>query len=161
MVETLRKLVSEGFSASEIAFRLGSKVTRNAVIGKCERLKIKLQGRPHKNEPFSPSPEVLQIKPVSRPKVPREAVRKEPIPEAFMICEPITDPIEFMDLEPHQCRWPFGDSAPFKFCGADKREGSSYCGFHSKLATSPKPLRPVYCGPAVDVRVVPYREAAE
>ena len=36
-VETLKKLWSEGFSASQIAAQLGG-VTRNAVIGKVHRL---------------------------------------------------------------------------------------------------------------------------
>ena len=43
-VELLRKLWSEGHSASQIAAQLGS-VTRNAVIGKVHRLKLSSRGR--------------------------------------------------------------------------------------------------------------------
>src|SRR5918994_5786801 len=43
-VELLRKLWSEGLSASQIAAQLGS-VTRNAVIGKVHRLKLSSRGR--------------------------------------------------------------------------------------------------------------------
>ncbi len=39
-VELLKKLWSEGLSASQIAGRLGSGVTRNAVIGKVHRLNL-------------------------------------------------------------------------------------------------------------------------
>lgn len=37
-VETLKRLWTEGHSASQIAARLGMGVTRNAVIGKVHRL---------------------------------------------------------------------------------------------------------------------------
>ena len=43
-VELLRKLWSEGLSASQIAFQLGG-VSRNAVIGKVHRLKLSSRGR--------------------------------------------------------------------------------------------------------------------
>ena len=43
-VELLKKLWSEGLSASQIAAQLGS-VTRNAVIGKVHRLKLSSRGR--------------------------------------------------------------------------------------------------------------------
>ena len=43
-VELLRKLWSEGLSASQIAAQLGS-VSRNAVIGKVHRLKLSSRGR--------------------------------------------------------------------------------------------------------------------
>ena len=43
-VELLRKLWSEGLSASQIAAQLGG-VTRNAVIGKVHRLKLSSRGR--------------------------------------------------------------------------------------------------------------------
>ena len=39
-VELLKKLWTEGLSASQIASRLGSGVTRNAVIGKVHRLNL-------------------------------------------------------------------------------------------------------------------------
>ena len=39
-VELLKKLWTEGLSASQIAGRLGSGVTRNAVIGKVHRLNL-------------------------------------------------------------------------------------------------------------------------
>ena len=43
-VELLRKLWSEGLSASQIAAQLGG-VSRNAVIGKVHRLKLSSRGR--------------------------------------------------------------------------------------------------------------------
>jgi len=54
-VELLKKLWTEGHSASQIAARLGMGVTRNAVIGKVHRLN--LSGRvtqPRSTEPRAP-----------------------------------------------------------------------------------------------------------
>lgn len=43
-VDKLRDLVKEGLSATEIAKQLGSDVTRNSVVGKCNRLGLSLGG---------------------------------------------------------------------------------------------------------------------
>ena len=45
-VETLKKLWLDGLSASQIAKQLGG-VTRNAVIGKANRIGVKLTGNIH------------------------------------------------------------------------------------------------------------------
>lgn len=39
-------------------------------------------------------------------------------------------------LGPHDCRWPIGDPQRpgFRFCGAARREGSSYCRRHAREA---------------------------
>jgi len=49
-VELLRKLWTEGLSASQIATRLGA-VSRNAVIGKAHRLKLSRRGKSAKAQP--------------------------------------------------------------------------------------------------------------
>ena len=48
-VEQLKKLWSEGLSASQIANRLGD-VTRNAVIGKVHRLGLEARAKPKKKQ---------------------------------------------------------------------------------------------------------------
>ena len=62
-VELLKKLWTEGLSASQIAGRLGNGVTRNAVIGKVHRLN--LSGR-------------VQQQRAAQPRAPAEAARTEP-----------------------------------------------------------------------------------
>ena len=52
-VELLRKLWSEGLSASQIAAQLGG-VSRNAVIGKVHRLKLSSRGRATPAGPLLP-----------------------------------------------------------------------------------------------------------
>lgn len=62
-------------------------------------------------------------------------------PPAFDIhslrCVPV-EPLHLslLDLEPGQCRYPFGDG-PFTFCGHPQLDGRPYCGPHAALAIDP------------------------
>jgi GcrA cell cycle regulator len=40
------------------------------------------------------------------------------------------------DLEPNDCRYPYGDRI-ITFCGQPKQEGSSYCPYHHELCYVP------------------------
>ena len=71
-VELLKKLWSEGLSASQIATQLGG-VSRNAVIGKVHRLKLSGRGRassatprPKKTAPSAPKACLLYTSPSPR-----------------------------------------------------------------------------------------------
>jgi hypothetical protein len=44
---------------------------------------------------------------------------------------------QLMELGPDDCRYPFGDSAPFTFCGDAAIVGSSYCELHHLICTKP------------------------
>ena len=37
------------------------------------------------------------------------------------------------DLQPKDCRYPYGDRTPYTFCGNRVQEGSSYCRSHHQL----------------------------
>lgn len=37
-----------------------------------------------------------------------------------------------VDLEPHHCRWPYGESPDVRSCGHQKKIGSSYCIYHDR-----------------------------
>ena len=39
-----------------------------------------------------------------------------------------------MDIGPTECLWPFGDRAPFQFCGEPRAERSPYCPLHTARA---------------------------
>lgn len=41
--------------------------------------------------------------------------------------------LELFELEPQDCRWPYGDK-PFTFCGHQHNVGSSYCSYHDNIA---------------------------
>ena len=98
-VETLKKLWTEGHSASQIAARLGMGVTRNAVIGKVHRLN--LSGRvtqPRSTEPRAPRKTREPShpgRPVGSPSMPstgntalKTFVRIEPIQRQIALPEP-------------------------------------------------------------------------
>jgi GcrA cell cycle regulator len=142
-VELLRKLWSEGLSASQIAAQLGS-VTRNAVIGKVHRLG--LSGRAAPSKPARPAFKA------PRPQRPAAAAPSAP----RRISEPATSapaaepppPVRYVEEAPgsatvltlgaHMCKWPIGDPSAegFTFCGRRATDGP-YCGEHARIAYQP------------------------
>ena len=44
--------------------------------------------------------------------------------------------VTFQQLQPHMCRWPFGDpkQSDFRFCGCDRVPGKPYCAGHNHMA---------------------------
>jgi GcrA cell cycle regulator len=115
------QLASDGSSARQIATALMTK-TRNAVIGRLQRLGVKLG---HKRS----GPRKLRIRAKQQPMLQRKLVNirvnsSEPIPEGK---------IDLIDLKQHHCRWPYGIK-DFKFCGLKKHPRSSYCPEHFWLS---------------------------
>jgi GcrA cell cycle regulator len=150
-IERLKKLWSEGLSASQIAGELGG-VTRNAVIGKVHRLH--LSGRV-KTSSASAQRSRKAARPVVRAASPQrvvtatrgnllvvhsvdaeEQVAYRPVEEVVV---PISRRITIMELREGTCRWPLGDPlAPdFVFCGGDCEVGKPYCTAHANVAYQP------------------------
>ncbi len=90
-VEQLKKMWSEGQSASQIAKELGG-VTRNAVIGKVHRLGLSNRTGPATTKPLKekPKPEALaKPEPIARAAEPREPEPAEkPAPERSQAISP-------------------------------------------------------------------------
>jgi GcrA cell cycle regulator len=145
-VELLKKLWSDGLSASQIAGELGG-ITRNAVIGKVHRLG--LSGRAK-----SPSAGVARPRKARAPgmmRVSRGAIRGntalahayehelEPEPELIENIIPLGQRRTILELNEDTCRWPIGDpgSPDFFFCGGHTVNGLPYCGYHSRVAYQP------------------------
>jgi GcrA cell cycle regulator len=131
-IATLRKLWGEGVSASQIALRLGGDVTRNAVVGKANRMGF-LQRKP---QPIYRVPRPIKMVRKARPTPRSWTLGSEPLPP--------TDPdergrIAVADLEPHHCRYIPGDDR--LFCGADRAAGLPYCAAHARRCYSPPPVR--------------------
>lgn len=126
--EKFRILYAEGFSHSEIATRLGNGITRNACIGKANRLKLPTRKRPPsirpKKQRYKPPRTIARI---TAPKLrATEAVALSPPSSA-----PLPLNIKIEDLKPHHCRWPTDGGS----CGKDKSERhESYCDFHARIA---------------------------
>lgn len=160
-VELLKKLWSEGLSASQIAGRLGG-VSRNAVIGKVHRLGLAGRAttsrmKTHRARPRMAQPQNAAAASAKRPQKPQRfatvgnpALRALYQPEA----EPFVPALEELDIplkerktiqtlgECH-CRWPIGDPqhADFHFCGKEKVAGLPYCQFHARRAFQPPQTR--------------------
>jgi GcrA cell cycle regulator len=126
-VDKLKTLNDEGLYTSEIAAELGT--TRNAVIGKLQRLGIATANRPHVVKAAAqrkPRPRARML--VFRPILATKPLPAEPTPpETALHCT-------ILELHPRSCRWPVEEIAPrqFLFCGNDT--GETYCEFHNRLA---------------------------
>lgn len=158
-VELLRKLWTEGLSASQIAAELAHGITRNAVIGKVHRLGLSgrakapaaAPARPRMAKPVSAAPAPRPMAPV-RPIAPMirgatalaydpsptpvEAEDVRPVTEVVI---PISERVTIMELREGMCRWPIGDptSAEFGFCGGRSTVGDPYCTYHADIAYQP------------------------
>jgi GcrA cell cycle regulator len=151
-VETLKKLWSDGLSASQIAAELGG-VTRNAVIGKVHRLglsgraKSPTSAAPRPRKPRSAHSHLLRV---SRPSVRGNTalahayeVEFEPEPELSDNVIPLGQRRTLLQLTEETCRWPIGDPGQpdFFFCGGRTVSGLPYCAYHSRVAYQPANLR--------------------
>ncbi len=163
-VETLKKLWTDGLSASQIAAELGG-ITRNAVIGKVHRLG--LSGRAKSPSSAAPRPRKSRTHPhmlrVSRPSIRGNTalahayeLDAEPEPELIDNVIPLGQRRTLIDnviplgqrrtllqLTEETCRWPIGDpgSADFFFCGGQTITSLPYCAHHSRVAYQPANIR--------------------
>ncbi len=152
-VELLKKLWSEGLSASQIAGRLGS-VTRNAVIGKVHRLGLSGRATTSRMKSHRPRPRNNNaVKRAAKPQFRnvgstalRELYQKDAEPYVAPFEElviPLKERRSIQSLEENNCRWPIGDpqETEFHFCGKSKVTGLPYCEFHARRAFQPPQAR--------------------
>ena len=148
-VELLKKLWSDGLSASQIAGQLGG-VTRNAVIGKVHRLSLSGRAKP---APSTPRPR--KVRSLSQHRTaPRHYVsgnnalatnlnvapRRLPAPVPIEdVVVPIPLNVSLLNLNDQMCKWPLGEpsSDGFMFCGHQSWNSLPYCEYHSRLAYQP------------------------
>lgn len=155
-IEQLKKLWSDGLSASQIANQIGG-VSRNAVIGKVHRLKLSSRGR----TPVTPT---RTKKPAKTAIAGRAPMRPAPIrsgltvgatalaidpfsetvalPVARPVVEVVAPPsrkLKLIELTERTCKWPVGDPLheEFHFCGNDAAETGPYCSYHARVAYQP------------------------
>ncbi len=149
-VELLKKLWTDGLTASQVAARLGDGITRNAVIGKVHRLglsgrqSVTRSSAPRPRRPRQPSHPGRQptspataaaLKPEFRPQP-----RPEPEPAPIRLVDiPKSERISILMLTDKTCRWPLGDPGgeDFCFCGHAPKAGMPYCDYHSSIAYQP------------------------
>lgn len=170
-VELLKKMWTEGQSASQIAKELGG-VTRNAVIGKVHRLGLSNRA----GAASSPAPEKKSAKtdtaaskrtapkssaqekvvevtaaprkpivPAGQPLPPQPSANEIP-PETLANVREVekkAKKISLMELTERTCKWPIGDPATedFWFCGLAVQPGKPYCEAHVSVAFQPMSSR--------------------
>ena len=151
-VDILKKLWSEGLSASQIAGRLGD-VTRNAVIGKVHRLGLSGRATTSRMKSHRPRQRIASSKRQSRARVQpmgNPAVRAlyqldaEPfVPAADELVIPLKERKTIQTLTESNCKWPIGDPqlADFHFCGKSRVTGLPYCEHHARRAFQPPQAR--------------------
>jgi GcrA cell cycle regulator len=158
-VERLKKLWSEGLSASQIAAQLGG-VSRNAVIGKVHRLSLPGRAKaggatttaraPKRNTSAVRAPNYasrIATRTVTRQQgatMLKEEVEIDLMEEmdyrpAANVVVPISRRLGLTELTERTCKWPVGDPLKddFRFCGCDSPDTSPYCSYHQRMAYQP------------------------
>lgn len=143
-VDRLQEYWRRGLSASQCARAIneefGTRLSRNAVIGKAHRLGLARRGH-NGARPRAAGPKPRQFK--RRPSNPaRSAVPAQPpaiASVAALESEPSPQSVTPAELLPHHCRWPLGDPRlpGFRFCGERRADHLPYCIIHARLAYRP------------------------
>lgn len=139
-IELARSMWASGSRASEIAHETG--FSRNAVIGKLNRLGLQRARRPAR----ATQPRKTPRRPVIRLSTSGNLGRRPPqavIPPAPLAIadalDPAPTPKSILDIGPHECRYAVGD-APMVFCGRTTSQGLPFCAGHARMAyNSPRP----------------------
>lgn len=149
-IEYLRKLWSDGFSASECAAKIGGGISRCAVIGKVNRLGIAARakgaiGRPKKPETaVRPAPAPAPVPKPAAPPVKRIGVQYTPRPDPVVkLPLPTTGRVTLDELRLQHCRFIIGDprDESHRYCGEEAPVGKVYCTAHAQLCYVPAPKR--------------------
>jgi GcrA cell cycle regulator len=139
-VEQLKGCIGAGLTCSQIAAEIG--VTRNAVIGKMNRLGL---SRPRGMSARGAEPKRAGCRPKHGPgNVTRLFTQRRifielpPEPAAGADATPIHNGrgCSLLELSPGKCRWPISEpgAADFCFCGNEQVAGLPYCVGHARLA---------------------------
>ena len=132
-IDKLRQLWGKGNTANQIAQIIGD-VTRNAVIGKANRLNLSNKLSPKST--INNSNNFHKKKPTNIPKGKKVKFKSLIIEKNF---EP-ENPIQLEELNDNTCKWPTGhpNEPNFYFCGRKSLKHFSYCKLHLLYAFQPK-----------------------
>lgn len=134
-VEQLKSLISAGYSCRQIADEIG--VTRNAVIGKVNRLGLSRpkdllpRGRAESERKRAPwRPKIVS----QHPLLLRLSPEPVPLPENISIFN--GRGCSLLELTAEKCRWPINEPGAenFCFCGNPPLDGFPYCAGHARIA---------------------------
>jgi GcrA cell cycle regulator len=136
-VALLRNYANAGLSCAQIAAEIG--VTRNAVIGKLNRLGLS-RGR------SGPGPRAATVRRhQTRPQVLAQRLALKAVFASELIADHVVsaEPCSLLNLAPRKCRWPISvvDAPDLTFCNNVAAEGWSYCVGHARMAYRLSPQR--------------------
>ena len=149
--QVLQRLFASGLSFAQISARMlaeyGVWYSRNACIGRAQRLKLAQADRPkaRRERPETPKPweaNGISKRTYYRHKQAATVPKPKPEPRHFA-CDAVTGlrvadvvprNISIYELTEQTCKWPYGNDAPFTFCGCPTLEGDSYCHEHTMLS---------------------------
>jgi GcrA cell cycle regulator len=145
----LRDLRARGMSYSDIAdainARFNTAYTRNAALGRAQRMGLGSLDRAEPSLPNQPGADrVQEIRGEPRDDVfrwPKPFVGKVDLPKLRCV-ETSPRHLSLIELECGDCRYPYGgdsEDEPITFCGRPRRTGSSYCEPHLGLSRDPEP----------------------
>jgi len=139
-IELLKKLHKEGKSGRQIAMALGNGLSRNAIIGKLNRLGLS-RGRDHRHDgPLMRRKKLRKNKPTQAqnpwPLLGKASVSSVPTAPYKELKTNEKPSRNLMELDRNDCRWPIGDprSSDFGFCGCEAVPGLPYCETHRQRA---------------------------
>lgn len=132
----LREMRADHKSAGQIARALGDEFSRNAVIGKCRRMGLALNPREN-----PPRPRAM---PQRRMKREFPSPQAKPAPSLISQQNPQPTPIDnfkpnlipFSKLKDTLCKYPYGESPPYRFCGCKSVHGLSWCLEHLRIVSA-------------------------
>jgi GcrA cell cycle regulator len=132
-VEQLRHYVGAGYTCAEIAREIG--VSRNAVIGKLNRLGLSRGRAPAAPRPERDDTRMRRLNVVTQRQILRAVYAETPEPAAAVTVIS-THRCSLLELGHGQCRWPLSDprAEDFSFCGNGVVSGLSYCAGHARMA---------------------------
>lgn len=135
----LKQCVAAGHSFANIAIKINSQfginISRNSCIGRAKRLglsvsrTVKVDGAEHR---LNRKPEGKARTITVKPRTPQFVC--EPTRVVPSVVDVVPRHISIFDLTDETCKWPFGDAAPFTFCGCETFSDSPYCWPHATVA---------------------------
>jgi len=133
-IDKLKELWGKGNTASQIAEIIGD-MSRNAVIGKANRLNLSAKIKSKNSNNFNPQKIDAEVNSASK-KIRKSKFKSLLIEKDF---EP-ENPKQLEELDENSCKWPSGhpNESTFYFCGRNSLKDFSYCKLHILYAFQPK-----------------------